>query len=142
MQSLPRRLSRCILKGEPFEEGREYVSFLDLEGNRKDYCPQCWEKAEKSTEGHFWRGRIPYKKALCQDERALELFCKVTDPKQRFVLALYLHRKQQLVRRTQTLYEIPETGALFDVEIMSISPQEQEALAQEIHLMIDGTTFN
>jgi hypothetical protein len=140
MQSLPRRLSRCILGQEPFEQGMEYLSFLDLEGCRRDYCPACWEKIEKKGEGHFWKGKIPYKqkKASQPDENALELFRQHKDPKQRFVLALYLQRRGQLMRRTQTLYEIPETGELFEVEKISLSLEEGERVAKEIHCLIEG----
>jgi hypothetical protein len=134
MQTLPKRLSHCVLKGEPFEHGQEYVSFLDPEGNRKDYCPQCWEKIDKERNGHFWRGQIPLKKVKerHRDERALELFRQLQEPKKRFALALYLQRKHQLIRRTQTLYEIPESGELFNVEIVLISKEEGEMLAKEI----------
>jgi hypothetical protein len=139
MQSLPRRLSRCILGQEPFEQGMEYLSFLDAEGCRRDYCPSCWEKIAKNGEGHFWKGKIPYKreKVSQPDERALKLFRQHKDLKQRFVLALYLQRKEQLVRRTQTLYEIPETGELFEVEKISLSSEEGERLAKEINCMIE-----
>jgi len=139
MQTLPRRLSHCILEGEAFDHGMEYISFLDYDGNRRDYCPQCWEKADKPTEGHFWRGKIPYKKEKIYrpDEKAMELFHKASDPKQKFVLALYLQRKQQLIRLTQTLYENPETGEVFSIEKVFLLPEEGESLAQAINACIN-----
>lgn len=138
MQAVARRLSRCILGEEPFEPGMEYLSCLDLDGNRKDYCVSCWEKTQKPTTEHFWRGKIPEKKGKGHhpDKQALELFRQLEDPKKRFVIALYLQRKQQLLRRTQTLYEIPETGEIFDIEPIFISPEEGAALACEMHALI------
>lgn len=140
MQLIPRRLSRCVLEGESFEQGAEYISFLDMQGNRQDYCPCCWERIRKPVEGHFWKGKIPLKKEknFHSDEKALALFRRQTDPKKRFVLALYLQRKQQLVRRTQTLYEIPETGEVFDLEKVTISAAEADTLAHEVDRMIDA----
>lgn len=142
MQLIPRRLARCFLEGESFAEGAEYISFLDRQGNRQDYCPFCWERVKKPVEGHFWKGKIPLKKEKSShpDKKTLELFRRLTDPKKRFVLALYLQRKQQLVRRTQTLYEIPETGEVFDLEKVTISTAEVDTLAHEIDRMIDEYT--
>ncbi len=134
MQTLPTRLSRCVLEQEVFNHGMEYVSHLDLDNVRKDYCLKCWEKSEKPVQGHFWKGKIPPKKEKKRlpDEKALDLFRKTEDPRKRFVLALYLQRKRQLVRRTQTLYEIPETGEVFDVEIVLMSSEEGAEIAKEI----------
>jgi hypothetical protein len=135
MQSIPRRLSHCILEGEPLEQGGEYISVLDFEGRRKDYCCTCWEKIGKKVEGYFWKGRIPPKreKNLHPDQKALELFRSVEDRKLRFLLALYLQRKEQLIRRTKTLYEVPETGEVFDVEPMPISEEEGNLLVQQLN---------
>ncbi len=134
MQSIPRRLSHCILGGELFEKGDEYISFLDPEGNRKDFCTRCWAKKGKPSEGSFWKGVIPPKKEKLSlpDENALKLFRSTLEPKMRFVLALYLHRKKQLFRRTETLYELPETGELFHVERQTLLAQESVSLAQWI----------
>lgn len=140
MHSLPRRLSHCILNAEPFERGGEYVSFLDTQGNRKDYCPACWSQTDRPNEGHYWRGKVPLKKekAPDPDEKALHLFRHACHPKQKYILALYLLRKQQLVQRTKTLYEIPETGEVFDVEKVALSQEESEHFAEEITLLING----
>ena len=140
MYLLPRRLSCCVLRGEHFERGGEYISFLDFDGSRKDYCTRCWEQMEKPKNGHFWRGTVPFKKekVLPADEKALAFFRQVTDPKQLFVLTLYLLRKQQLVQRTSTLYEIPETGEVFNVEKVFVPLEEGKLLAQEINQHIDG----
>ena len=139
MQSLPRRLSHCVLEGEPFVQGAEYISCLDLEENRKDYCPKCWEKIAKPVEGHFWKGRIPFKKekVISPDAKALELFRIIEDPKKSFILALYLQRKQQIVRRTQTVYEIPETGEVFNVERVTLTSEEGAALSQELNDLLN-----
>lgn len=140
MQSLPRRLSHCALEGEPFECGMEYVSFLDLDGNRQDFCLSCWEKAKDSGNGYFWKGKIPLKKEkiLHPDEKAIELLRQTKDLKKRFVLALYLQRKQQLKRRTQTLYEMPDTGEIFDVEKVLLEAEESSQIAQEIESLLLG----
>lgn len=138
MQSIPRRLSRCVLAGELFEPGGAYVSLLESDGSRKDYCPTCWEKVSKPAGGHLWRGNIPLKKekVLNPDIKALELFRTLSDLKLRFVLALYLQRKQQFVRRTQTLYEVPETGEVFDVLPVALTAQEGVTLAQVIDKLL------
>lgn len=138
MQQIPRRLSRCVLGNELFEPGGSYISVLDQDGDRRDYCPNCWEKILKPTGGHLWRGSIPLKKEKVThpDVKALELFRSVTDEKLRFVLALYLQRKQQLIRRTRTLYEFPATGEVFDVPSIALTPQEGESLAQVIDQLL------
>ncbi len=139
MQQIPRRLSRCALGNELFEPGGNYISVLDLDGGRKDYCLTCWEKTLKPTGGHLWRGNIPLKKEKVTnpDVKALELFRSASDEKLRFVLALYLQRKQQLMRRTHTLYEAPATGEVFDVPPIALTPQEGETLAQVIDQLLD-----
>jgi len=138
MQSIARRLSHCVLTGEQFEPGGDYVSSLDAEGNRKDYCPVCWQKIDKSLVEHFWRGKIPLKKEKLThpDLKALELFRAAEDDKLRFVLALYLHRKGQLIKRTKTLYEFPFSGEVFDVPFIRLTPQEGETMAQVIHELL------
>ena len=140
MQQIPRRLSHCALGDEPFEPGQKYISVLDRDGGRKDYCPHCWEKTLKPPGGHLWHGSIPLKKEKVTnpDMKALELFRSAHEEKLRFVLALYLQRKQQLMRRTRTLYEAPATGEVFDVPSIALSPQEGESLAQVIdHLLYE-----
>jgi hypothetical protein len=138
MQNIPRRLSRCIVGEEPFHQGSEYVSIIDSKGIRKDFCLQCWEKMDKSSERNFWKGKIPSKKEKCSDydQKALELFRMVKDPKYLFVLGLYLERKGQIVPRTKTLYEAPETGELFSVEKINLTMEEAEKLAKEIEHML------
>jgi hypothetical protein len=134
---LPRRQARCILEGELFEQGSEYISLLDFSGNRKDYCPACWQKVVKPLDGHFWRGKVPHKQEKTQvDEKALTLFSEIKEPKLRFVLALYLQRKRQLIRRTKTLFEIPDTGELFDIEPFFLSAEEGEHCAYEIEQLL------
>jgi hypothetical protein len=139
VQNLPRRLSHCVLNTEPFERGDEYVSLLDAEGKRKDYCTACWSKFEKPTDGHYWKGKIPLKKEkqIDPDEKALSAFRQTTNLKQKYVLALYLQRKQQLIQRTKTLYEIPETGEVFDIEKVALTEEEGENLAKDISIIID-----
>lgn len=139
MTQISRRLSHCILKGEFFERGSEYISYLDADGQRWDYCPHCWEKIEKPKEGHFWKGKIPPKKekVLHPDEKALQLFRHVEDPKQKYVLALYLQRNQQIVKRTKTLFEVPETGEVFDVARMVLEKEEGERVAKELNELLN-----
>ncbi len=141
MQPIPRRLARCSLQGELFEPGCSYVSVLDGDGNRKDYCLQCWKEISKPVQGHYWKGEIPPKKERQNqpDHNAFELFKSLSDPKIRYVLALYLQRKQQLVRRTQSLYEVQETGEIFDVAPVTLTVQEGESLGQVIEQLIHAT---
>ena len=144
MKMISRRLNHCALEGEVFKPGSEYFSYLDIDGNRRDYCPTCWEKMQKPEEGSFWRGKIPPKKEkfLQPDKRALAYFRQLDDLKYRFVLALYLQRKKQLARRTQTVYEIPQTGEVFEVEEISISSEEGARIAEYIHKQIEEYSFN
>lgn len=138
MQQIPRRLSRCVLGDELFEPGGVYLSILDSNGARKDYCPHCWEKIHKPKGEHFWRGNIPLKKEKTthSDFKALELLRSLVDDKLRFVLALYLQRTHQLLRITHTLYEAPATGEVFDVPKASLSLQEGESLARAIDQLL------
>lgn len=138
MYPLPKRLSHCVSDGEAFLEGSEYISFLSFDGERRDYCPSCWEKIERQK-GLIWRGKIPLKKEkrVDPDEKALSCFRLLKDPKYRFVLAIYLQRKKQLVQRTKTLFEIPETGEIFEVEPLVIPVEESMTIAEEIHHIIE-----
>jgi len=134
MKWIPARLKHCILGGEILTYGSEYISHLDLDGKRSDYCLNCWEKIPKPKEGSYWKGKIPLKSEKKQrpDAQALQLFYQLKDPKYRYVLALYLQRKQQLVKRTKTLYEIPETGEVFDIPPIVLSAEESEHIAHSI----------
>lgn len=138
MPTIPRRLSHCSLGRESFEPGCEYLSFLDYEGNRKDFCLSCWDKMQRPIKGYFWKGVIPKKKEkiLHPDHQALILFKTMDHPKLRFLLALYLQRKHQLIRRTETFYEIPTTGEVFNIEKETLSQEEGVILAQQLDHMI------
>lgn len=145
-EKIPRRLTHCAVGGELFTPGSEYISVLVLteEGwERTDYCPKCWEKEDKAKKGAFWRGRIPLKKEkkLSPDEKALELFRKTEDPKLLSVLALYLLRREQIMRRSETYYEIPETGEVIVVPKIPLSPQEgREAGEQLVKLLEESSS--
>ncbi len=139
---IPRRLTHCIEGGEPFTPGSEYVSLLALTDEgwvRADYCPRCWEKEDREKKGQFWRGKIPLKKEkkLSPDEKALELFRKTEEPKLLSVLALYLHRRDQIVRRGDAFYEIPETGEVIAVPKIHLSPEEGRAAGEQLVRLLD-----
>jgi hypothetical protein len=134
---IPRRSTHCVSGNEPFIPGSDYISVLlstDEGWERADYCPKCWEKEKRAKEGQFWKGKIPLKKEkrLSPDEKALELFRKTEDPKLLFVLALYLHRREQIVRRSDTFYEIPETGEVIAVSRITLSPEEGKKAGEQL----------
>lgn len=148
MHTLPRRLSHCSLKQEPFEQGMEYVSILFSDGTRRDFCVKCWEDDQQKKEGAFWRGVVPIRRKKNatsvqqkQIERAFELFLKSSDPGERSLLALYLVRKRQLIRRTKTLYEREETGELFDVAALTLTQEEQKMLVGRVYDMVSETSL-
>lgn len=146
-EKIPRRLSACKMGGEPFQPGSEYLSVLNATGQgweRSDYCVICWEKIKKDIKGHFWRGKIPLKKdkKLSPDEKALGLFIKLDDPKLLSVLALYLQRRGQIMKRGEEkefhYYEVPETGEMISVPKMILSPEESKDAGETlIHLLDD-----
>ena len=140
---IPRRLSHCISGGEPFTPGTEYVSLLiakEEEWERADYCLSCWEKVEKKGERQFWRGKIPLKtvKKLTPDEKALALFRNLDDPKILNVLALYLLRRQQIVRAGSAHYEIPETGEVIAVPKLILTPEEGKEAGEALVKLLDA----
>ncbi|MCC5832816.1 MAG: hypothetical protein JJU12_07225 [Chlamydiales bacterium] len=136
-EKIPKRLTRCAAGDEPFTPGSEYVSLLkstDEGWERADYCPKCWEQEKRGKYGPFWRGKIPLKKEKrhSPDEQALELFRRTEDPKLLSVLALYLHRRDQIARRSETYYEIPETGEVVVVPKMRLSPEEGRKAGEQL----------
>ncbi len=140
-EKIPHRLTRCILGDEPFSPGSEYISVLTSteEGwKRADYCPACWEKEAKNSRAQFWRGKIPLKKEkkLASDEKALEFFRKIEDPKLLSVLALYLLRRDQIVQRGEEkkmqYYEIPESGEVIIVPKISLSLEESQEVGEQL----------
>ncbi len=142
-EKIKKRLSHCIAGNEPFTPGSEYISLLtstDEGWERADYCLECWEKNKKP--GQFWRGKIPEKKVkkLSPDEKALELFRKTEDQKLLSVLALYLVRRDQAVRRCETYYEIPETGEVIVVPKMNLSPEEGKRVGEELVRLLDESS--
>lgn len=146
-EKIPRRSTHCVLGGELFTPGTEYMSQLIATENgwqRADYCLTCWEKTPKKKEGAYWRGRIPAKKEKKKtpDERALELFRKEEDPKLLSVLALYLQRRDQIIRRSEEkkrlLFEIPETGEIIPVPKMHLSPEEGRKIGEQLVKLLNA----
>ena len=139
---LPRRAKCCALKEESFVPGSEYGASLTPEGERADYCVQCWKEVEKV--GFHWKGKIPHKKTepVTHDDKALAYFRSIYGEKEKqkalFILAQYLERKRQLVKLTDAknphmlFYELPESGELFSVEPQRIAPEEAEDISGEI----------
>ncbi len=130
MKKIPNRAKQCSLKGESFEPGSTYLSCLTFkkgEWIREDFCPSCWEESQK--QGANWQGVIPLKKEKKKtpDEQALARFRQLeSQPKLRYLLALYLQRKGMLVKRTGHLFEIPETGEVFEVQMAPITEEVTE----------------
>ncbi|MCB1181437.1 MAG: hypothetical protein KDK55_05410 [Chlamydiia bacterium] len=142
---LPGRSNCCHVDQIPFNEGDEIVSFLDDELNRIDCCKDCWGK--KTNKGKiFWKWIIPKKKTKIPppDFQALEYFknyCEEEDLsslKKRFILAMYLERKKQMVlrkkdKKTHTLYfEILSSGQISVVKEVAIFPQEADEILSEL----------
>lgn len=136
-EKIPRRSSRCHLGGEPLTPGTEYFSILiptEMGYERKDYCPTCFEKINKQEGAQYWKGKIPQKieKRQTPDQKALDLFRKMEDPKLLVVLALYLQRRDQVIKRGELYYEIPETGEVIAVPKISLTPDEGKALGEQL----------
>ncbi len=137
-KKIPVRASNCAQCSRVFQRGDSYVSQLS-EDTRRDYCSICWEKADFSDKGQFWHGKIPEKseKKMRPDERALEFFQIGEDPKELTLLALYLQRRGQVVKRKGSLYEIPETGEVIFFEPVSLTPQESEEITARLIERLD-----
>jgi hypothetical protein len=134
---IPKRSTNCDGCAAPFIPGSAYISILKSseEGwERGDYCSKCWENEKEKNKGQFWRGKIPLKrdKKLSPDEKALDLFRETKDLKLLSVLALYLLRRDQIVKRGEAYYEIPETGEVIVVEKIYLSPQEGKDAGEQL----------
>jgi len=150
---IPVRAACCSQKKEPFVPNSEmisYIKFHDEEAVREDYCMECWNQVEeekKRAGGSFWRVKISPKKKerIFHDQESLALFRKLQgassseEQKLLYLLALYLERRKQLVRRplqgtskAVRYYEIVETGELFAVTACTLSPKENALLMAEI----------
>ncbi len=145
-EKIPRRSNQCISGEERFVPGSEYVSLLlptDHGWERRDYCSACWEKVDKKDEGQYWRGKIPLKveKRLTPDEKALDLLRTLEEPKLLTVLALYLQRRGQIVRRGEEkgeiYYEIPENGETFALPKITLSPEEGKEAGEKLVGLLD-----
>ncbi|MFN0065559.1 MAG: hypothetical protein ACKVOH_04910 [Chlamydiales bacterium] len=140
MLKIPRRNKRCCQNAEPFLPGSTYISKILNGEERKDYCPACWEKVEEK--GQFWVGKISEKRDLSPDKKALALFSTLVETRDKppllFLLALYLERNKELIRRPQLsgreerCYEVMESGELVFVPVLLVSPQEEAETLQEL----------
>lgn len=132
---LPNRASHCIGAKEPFVSGSEYISYVEFaerETRREDYCPSCWKKVTKEK-GMFWKGKIPIKKEkpLSVDEKALKMLREQCNAQQNeellYLLALYLERRKQLVKRLdhkgKVTFEIPFSGETFVIAKVPLSQE-------------------
>ncbi|MCH9627901.1 MAG: hypothetical protein S4CHLAM2_15490 [Chlamydiales bacterium] len=145
-EKIPRRANQCADGKERFLPGSEYVSLLtstDHGWERTDFCLACWEKANKTREGQYWRGKIPLKieKRQTPDEKALKLLRTLEEPKLLSVLALYLQRRGQIVRRGEgkgsIYYEIPESGETFALAKITLSPEEGREVGEQLVRLLD-----
>ncbi len=144
-EKIPRRSTHCCAGGEPLAPGSEYISVLTSteEGyERADYCLACFEKITHKS-GQFWKGKIPQKveKRQTPDEKALELFLAEEDPHLLAVLALYLQRRGQIIRRGEEkkmdVYEIPETGEAVAIPKVSLSPEQGKEAGEKLVRLLD-----
>jgi hypothetical protein len=96
----------CMDCQADMEEGQVFFSALidaDLEFQRKDYCPDCWEK-KKEAVFSYWKTRVPdkdsTKKPTIDNEALLQFFQRLepeTEPARqnfRYLLGLMLMRKK------------------------------------------------
>ncbi len=150
---IPRRSLHCCEGKELFQPEEWIVSYLhnaDGQLQRKDYCCACWEKVKKAGEGMegvFWKSKQEAKKqkTVFSDEKALTLFRKLalTNEKNALVtvLAYYLERKKQLVRRGKMsvegksviLFEIQETEEVFSVALSPLSQDHKISLIEDLN---------
>lgn len=135
-QIIPKRNSSCCLDQQKFVGGIKIYSILCTkkeEWQRIDYCEHCWtnNKAQLLQQAVvFWESLYPLKEKKKEhpDNNALDLFKELAffeDQEtlyKRFMLALYLERKNQIVLRYKNLkmnifsYEIYESGEIYDVK--------------------------
>lgn len=135
-QIIPRRSQLCCKHRGPLSPGSEYISVLVEEGEnlvRRDYCLACFESEKRPSESH-WRGKIPLKPEKKRDPEAVALFRELVaernDPARLFLLALYLERKKELVRRPEVkeknkallYFELLETGEIFSIQSTPLTP--------------------
>lgn len=129
---LPARCTHCSCGKEPLLSGLNYVSYMN-ELQREDYCLPCWEKIQKEKkplDGAYWKGKVAPKKQkiLSKDEKALAFFQQEYPHENHevlYVLALYLERRKQLVKkadlRGKAGFEIPLTGEIVYVKKVPVT---------------------
>ena len=156
---IPRRAHFCASQKELFLESAEMISVLIpmSEGyERRDYCLACFEKdfsTFEQLEGLiYWKTVLSSKKTTgkqyTRDERAIELLRESLADKDQsvlcYVLALYLERRNQLVKRQEkrskvdplVFYEVIDTGEILVVKKVELSRIEfdkvQDLLASKL----------
>jgi hypothetical protein len=142
---LPKRSNACADCNRAFDFNGEYISYLPEEGwIRKDYCLFCWEKIATAKSGVYWKAHMLQKsqKKIPIDEKAFLLFKELIldngDAKKSFVLALYLERRKQMIRRAENkktskiYYEIPQTGEVVEIHSLLLSYKEGQTLLNEL----------
>lgn len=157
---IPRRAHFCASQKEPFLENAEMISVLIpiSEGyERRDYCLACFENDFSTLEQLegliYWKTVLSSKKATgkqyTRDERAIELLRESLGDKDQsvlcYVLALYLERRNQLVKRQEkrskvdplVFYEVIDTGEVLVVKKIELSRIEfdkvQELLISKLN---------
>ena len=170
--SISRRAHKCIQDETPLISGMEVASLLerqeDGQWTRADYCPSCWTKIEEKLEGLLkdalqhrchWKSVIPekvkqqgkqsfagfYDKLLqCLKEKAAA--ASPFEQQTAQLLACYLERKRQLVRRrelkdeknSRDFFEICATGEIVAVTKANLVGAESGHLEQELRALLAG----
>ena len=140
--NIPRRSNACSVCQNKFEPGSEYCSLLD-EGQRSDFCIECWKLHEKKG-SCFWRATISKKSQKPSDnrnEKAFTLFRESEDHQdaERWILALFLSRQKifflkQEFEKEGRKYQVYETtdGEAFAVAVISISASQIQEIQQKL----------
>jgi len=141
---VPRRSTKCVECKTTLEAYTTYLAF-DEESDgwlRYDYCKACWEAGKK--QGCTWTGTVPPPAQPTPDDEALHLLLQESDPKVRFVLALYLERTKALAKRPELqkkdhlFYEIPHSGEIVEIVPCVVTPQEGEEITRELAMRLDA----
>ena len=143
MIQIPSRARVCFGCQAPFTQGDNYASRLSKKGDRCDFCFVCWDK-EKERGLALWKGQVPKKTAIEERtdrlERALELLKEAeSDPKEAFLIALFLQRKKWLSLkaeyRDRLLYEVVATEEMIEISKVSLSAADtflQQSIAEKL----------
>lgn len=141
LERVPRRSQRCAGCERHFSP-RERLHSVIANGERRDYCRDCWGEASANESESRWSGRIPERPAheeppLTGEERLLLLLQEAIQEKGReeraLLLALYLERRGVIERvktgRAAIEYKARRSEALFKVRRVGLETLPKEASA-------------